>query len=256
MKSISWRNNMKRTIIFTLILISSLLVALEVPRLKSMVNDYGDVLSSREEMQLEQLLRDAQAKTSSQIVLLTIKSLQNENLEDYSLRVADKWKLGQKELDNGVLLLVAMQEKKIRIEVGYGLESVLTDIKCGYIIRNFIVPEFKKGNFSQGIANGLLAVTGLITNEFEITEEQLAKYQQQQKKGNNSQLPIGFIVFIIMMILMSFGRRGRGGLFTALFLGSMLSGGRGGRSSGFGGGFGGFSGGGGGFGGGGASGGW
>ncbi len=246
---------MKRTIILALILISSLLVALEVPRLKGMVNDYGNVLSSNEEVQLEQLLRDAQAKTSSQIVLLTIKSLQGENLEDYSLRVADKWKLGQKELDNGVLLLVAMQEKKIRIEVGYGLESILTDIKCGYIIRNLIVSEFKKGNFSQGIANGLLAVTGLITNEFEITDEQLAKYQQQ-KKGNSSQLPIGFIVFIIMMILMSFGRRGRGGLFTALFLGSMLTGGRGGRSSGFGGGFGGFSGGGGGFGGGGASGGW
>ncbi|MCK4653496.1 MAG: TPM domain-containing protein [Candidatus Cloacimonetes bacterium] len=258
MKSIFWRNNMKRIIIIVsaFIFILSQLIALEVPRLKSMVNDYGNVLSSKEEMQLERLLRDAQTKTSSQVVLLTIKSLQGENLEDYSLRVADKWKLGQKEFDNGVLLLVAMQEKKIRIEVGYGIEPIITDAKSGFIIRNLIVPYFKKGDYAQGIANGLLAITGLITKEFEITDEQLARYQQQQKKGGSSQLPIGFIVFIVMMILMSFGRRGRGGLFTALFLGSMLSGGRGGRSSGFGGGFGGFSGGGGGFGGGGASGGW
>ena len=249
---------MKRIIIIVsaFIFILSQLIALEVPRLKSMVNDYGNVLSSKEEMQLERLLRDAQTKTSSQVVLLTIKSLQGENLEDYSLRVADKWKLGQKEFDNGVLLLVAMQEKKIRIEVGYGIEPIITDAKSGFIIRNLIVPYFKKGDYAQGIANGLLAITGLITKEFEITDEQLARYQQQQKKGGSSQLPIGFIVFIVMMILMSFGRRGRGGLFTALFLGSMLSGGRGGRSSGFGGGFGGFSGGGGGFGGGGASGGW
>lgn len=249
---------MKRIIILVsaFIFILSQLIALEVPHLKSMVNDYGDVLSSQEEMQLERLLRDAQTKTSSQIVLLTIKSLQGENLEDYSLRVADKWKLGQKEFDNGVLLLVAMQEKKIRIEVGYGIEPIITDAKSGFIIRNLIVPYFKKGDYAQGIANGLLAITGLITKEFEITDEQLARYQQQQKKGGSSQLPIGFIVFIIMMILMSFGRRRRGGLITALFLGSML-GASGGRSSGgFGGGFGGFSGGGGGFGGGGASGGW
>jgi uncharacterized membrane protein YgcG len=100
-----------------------------------------------------------------------------------------------------------------------------------------------------------LAISGLVTKEFEITDEQLAKYNQQQKAGKRKQIPLGLIIFLFMIIFGGLGRR-RGGLFTALFLGSMLGGGRSRGGSGFGGGFGGFSGGGGGFGGGGASGGW
>jgi len=233
----------------------SVLFSLDVPKLKSAVNDYANIINSKDEEKLEALLQDVEAKTSSQVALLTISSLQDENLEDYSLRVAQTWKLGQKEFDNGVLLLVALSEKKIRIEVGYGLESIITDAKSGYIIRNYMVPGFKKGDFTGGITNGLLAISGLVTEEFEITDEQLAKYDQQQKAGKRKQIPFGLIVFLFMFIFGGLGRR-RGGLFTALFLGSMLSGGRSRGGSSFGGGFGGFSGGGGSFGGGGASGGW
>jgi len=232
----------------------STLFSLDVPKLKARVNDNAKVIGSNDERKLEALLQDVEAKTSSQVALLTISSLQGENLEDYSMRVAQSWKLGQKEFDNGVLLLVAMKEKKIRIEVGYGLESIITDAKSGYIIRNYIVPGFKKGDFSGGITSGLLAISGLVTNEFEITDEDLAKYSQQQKAGKRKQIPFGLIIFLFMFIFGGLGRR-RGGLFTALFLGSMLGGGRSSSGgSGFGGG--GFSGGGGGFGGGGASGGW
>jgi len=232
----------------------STLFSLDVPKLKARVNDNAKVIGSNDERKLEALLQDVEAKTSSQVALLTISSLQGENLEDYSMRVAQSWKLGQKEFDNGVLLLVAMKEKKIRIEVGYGLESIITDAKSGYIIRNYIVPGFKKGDFSGGITSGLLAISGLVTDEFEITDEDLAKYNQQQKAGKRKQIPFGLIIFLFMFIFGGLGRR-RGGLFTALFLGSMLGGGRSSSGgSGFGGG--GFSGGGGGFGGGGASGGW
>ncbi len=120
-----------------------------------------------------------------------------------------------------------------------------------------MVPEFKQGDFTSGITSGLLAISGLVTKEFEITDEELAKYNQQQKAGKRKQIPFGLIVFLIMFIFGGLGRgRKRGGLFTALFLGSMLGGGSRSSSSGFGGGFGGFSGGGGSFGGGGASGGW
>lgn len=245
----------KRTIILLIVFVSFNLFSLDVPPLKKMVNDNANVLTSQQELELEKLLRNAQSQTSSQIAMLTIQSLQGENLEDYSLRVAESWKLGQKEFDNGILLLIAMKERKVRIEVGYGLESIITDMKSGFIIRNYIVPEFKKGNFAKGIANGLAVITGLVTKKFEISEEQLAKYQQQKKQGKKAQIPFGLIVFLFMFIFGGLGRR-RGGLFTALFLGSMLGGGRS-SSSGFGGGgFGGFSGGGGGFGGGGASGGW
>jgi len=249
---------MKKIITSILFLFTvSVLFSLDVPRLKGAVNDNANIINSNDEQKLEALLRDVEAKTSSQIALLTISSLEGENLEDYSMRIAQTWKLGQKEFDNGVLLLVAFNEKKIRIEVGYGLESIITDAKSGFIIRNYIVPGFKKGDFVGGITNGLLAISGLVTNEFEITDEQLAKYNQQQKAGKRKQIPFGLIVFLFMFVFGGLGRgKRRGGLFTALFLGSMLGGGRSRGGSGFGGGFGGFSGGGGGFGGGGASGGW
>ena len=248
---------MKKIILISIIFvfILSALSSLEIPKLKGAVNDYADIINSKDEEKLEALLRDVETKTSSQVALLTISSLQGENLEDYSLRVAQTWKLGQKEFDNGVLLLVALSEKKIRIEVGYGLESIITDAKSGYIIRNHIVPEFKKGDYTGGITSGLLIISGLVTKEFEITDEELAKYNQQQKAGKKKQIPFGLIVFLFMFVFGGLGRR-RGGLFTALFLGSMLGGGRSRGGSSFGGGFGGFSGGGGGFGGGGASGGW
>ncbi len=196
------------------------------------------------------------------MVLLTIKSLEGENLEDYSMRVVDNWKIGQKEYDNGALLLIALAERKIRIEVGYGLESSLTDLKSGYIIRNAITPEFKKGNYSGGIAKGLANITGIINKQIDISDEELARYQKSQGKANTGNLPFSFIVivFVIIMNLLGrifgSGRRRRGGGFMSLLLlSSMMGGSRGGGFS-SGGGFGGFSGGGGGFGGGGASGGW
>jgi len=225
--------------------------SLDVPKIEARINDNANIISSNDERKLETLLKDVESKTSSQVALLTINSLQGENLEDYAMRVAQSWQLGQKKFDNGVLMLVAMKEKKIRIEVGYGLESIITDAKSGYIIRNYIVPEFKNGNFTGGITNGLLAISGLVTNEFEITDSELAQYSKQQKSGKRTQIPFGLFIFLFMFIFGGFRRR-RGGLFTALFLGSLLGGG---RSRG-GGGFGGFSGGGGSFGGGGASGGW
>ena len=249
---------MKKKLIVLSVLFAVLslqIFALKVPSLKERINDYAGILNASQKAQLEAFLQNQEAKTSSQIAVLIIPSLRGENLEDYSLQVVEKWKLGQNKLDNGVLLLVALAEKKIRIEVGYGLESVLTDAKSGFIIRNIIVPEFKKGNYAQGISNGLQAISGLISHEFEITPEQLAKYRADQKKSSGASIPVGFIIFIVFLLISSSRRRGRGGLLSMIFLGSML-GGRGGQNNGGFGGFGGFSGGGGDFGGGGASGGW
>lgn len=236
--------------------------ALDIPKLQGRVNDHANILNANEERQIEQFLYQNEQKNSSQVVLLTLKSLEGENLEDYSMRVVDKWKIGQKKFDNGALLLVAVDERKIRIEVGYGLESIITDLKAGYIIRNAITPEFKKGNYSGGIAKGLANITGIINKKFDISDEELARYQNSQKKANTGNLPFSFIVivFVIIMNLLGrifgSGRRRKGmGFLPFLLLGSALGGSRGGGFS-SGGGFGGFSGGGGGFGGGGASGGW
>ena len=252
------RKETKKTIYVLAVFLSLLFLAapwvfaLDVPPLAGRVNDYADVLNSSQEMNLESLLKGSENKTSSQVVLLTISSLQGEVLEDYSLKVVEKWKIGQEEFDNGLLVLVAMKERKIRVEVGYGLEHIITDAKSSYVIRKLIVPHFKKGDYYGGINQGLIAVSGLITKEFEITSEQLAKFKKEGKRRKGTHLPFGLIVFFIIIVL-SFFRGGtrRGYRSGGIFWG----GGFGSGGGGFGGG-GGFSGGGGSFGGGGSSGGW
>ena len=230
--------------------------AIKIPTLKMMVNDNAGILSARQEGEIEQLLRSTKSSTSAEIAILTVKDLSGLTIEDYSMRVVEKWKLGKADRDNGILLLVSINDRKVRLEVGYGLEDIVTDAKSSYIINKQIVPEFRSGNYYQGIKNGLISTTGLVNSTYQISAEELAKYEQSQvRKRKGSGFPFGFIIFILFMILS--GKRGRRGLFTGMLLGSMLGGrGSSGRGGGFGGGFGGFSGGGGGFGGGGASGGW
>jgi len=234
------------------------ITALDVPALQGRINDYAGLLSSSEKAELEQYLASVEKTTGDQIALLTIPSLKGENLESYSIRVVENWKLGQKGKDNGVLLLVAMDEKKIRIEVGYGLEDTLTDAVSGYIIREIIVPQFKKGNFAGGISEGLHAIGGIVTGDKPIEP---AVIEKSLKKESGSGASVIFMLFIFFFVFGGFGRyrryRGRGMSPGAAFLMGSILGSSMNRSSGSGGSdFGGFSGGGGGFGGGGASGGW
>jgi len=136
--------------------------ALPVPPLTGHVNDYARILSPRTTEDLEQELTRFEATDSTQIVVLTIPSLEGEDLEDFSIRVAEAWKIGSKGIDNGVILLVARDDRKVRIEVGRGLEGRLTDLVSGRIIRNDIIPRFKAGDFDGGISAGvrdLMAVT-------------------------------------------------------------------------------------------------
>jgi len=251
---------MYKKIIFALIflLLSNTAFALDVPELKGRINDYAEILAPNQKAELENFLKNAETRTSSQIALLTIPSLEQESLEDFSLKVAETWKLGQKNKDNGVLMLIALKEKKIRIEVGYGLEAVLTDAKSGFIIRNIVTPHFKKRDFYTGIKEGLSAIYGFASKEYQVSDQELAKYEKAAKAKETSHFPIAVLVLLIMFLFGGLGRRGGkgGGILPWLVVGSMLGGGR--RTGGFGGGGfgGGFSGGGGGFGGGGASGGW
>ncbi len=132
------------TQLLCLLFIASFAAGIEVPTLKQRVNDHANMLSPATEGQLEGVLAALEKEESTQIAVLTIDSLDGENLEDFSLRVVEKWQLGQEKLDNGALLLVVKNDRKIRIEVGYGLEGVLTDLTAGRIIRNVITPNFKK----------------------------------------------------------------------------------------------------------------
>ncbi|HOI17350.1 MAG TPA: TPM domain-containing protein, partial [Geobacteraceae bacterium] len=140
--------------------------ALDVPPLRAHVNDTAGMLSSAAEQKLEQELTAFEKSDSTQIAVLTIPSLEGESLEDYSIKVAEAWKIGQKGKDNGAILLIAKQERKIRIEVGRGLEGKLTDLLSGRIIRGEIAPRFKAGDFDGGVSAGVGAIMAAVKGEY------------------------------------------------------------------------------------------
>ena len=213
----------------------------EVPKLMGHINDYADLLDERQGAELEQALAQFESQSSTQVVLLTVPSLEGENIEGFSIRVADAWKIGQAGKDNGVILIVAPVERKVRIEVGYGLEGALTDLESSQIIRNIITPAFSAGNYYAGIVGGLDGIIKSTQGEF------TAPAPNAQDGGRQKPSLLTTILMVLIGIVLISTRTGR----QILFWGILLSG-RGGG----GGGGGGFSGGGGGFGGGGASGGW
>lgn len=209
--------------------------------------DLAGVLSASDNARISSSLLHFQKKYGPQIQVLLIPSLEDETIETFSIKVVDAWQLGTREKDDGVLLLVATAERQIRIEVGQGLEGKLTDALAGRMIRDGIAPYFKKGQMSDGVLVGLQLIAQSVGGALE-------NVPVVHKSRRSSGVNFMFLIFLALFLLG--GRGGRGGLASALLLGSMLGGGRSGRSGGggFGGGFGG--GGGGGFSGGGASGRW
>jgi len=232
------------------------------PKLETSLYDYADVLNANQERNLEQKLIRYSDSTSTQIVIITVATINGEDIGLLAPKWAHEWGIGQKGKDNGILILFAKKERKVWIATGYGVEHLLTDALTSRIYRNVMVPNFKAGNFYQGFDQSADAIFQILIGE----------YQENSSRTNKSKSffkIIPFIIFIILMIIFSRKNRGggRGGrnsaagtLLDVLILSSMGRGGfgGGGSSGGFGGGGGGFSGGfgGGGFGGGGAGGGW
>jgi len=143
----------------------------EIPELWGVrVHDEASVLSQETIQQLEAQLKLHEDSTSNQIAILIIPSLDGESIEDYALRVAEKWKLGQKEKDNGVLLLIAIDDRKMRIEVGYGLEGVLPDAICSQIIRNEMAPNFRRGDYNAGVLAAVNAIVQTIAGEYVVSD--------------------------------------------------------------------------------------
>ncbi len=153
--------------LFAAALLAAPIFSLEVPALAGPVMDLAGIMSPDARGKLEDYLLRVDRNSSAQIVVLTIPSLEGESLEEYSIKVAREWRLGRAEDSKGVLLLVAYGERKIRIEVGYGAEGDLTDAKCGLIIRNVIAPEFKGGDYSEGIVKGAKAIAGVVAADAE-----------------------------------------------------------------------------------------
>lgn len=268
--------------------------ALDVPPLRGHVNDTAGMLSPQAAQQLEAALTDFEGTDSTQIVVLTIPTLAGESLEEYSIKVAEAWKIGHKGLDNGAILLLAQQERKIRIEVGRGLEGKLTDLMAGRIIRDIIAPRLRAGDTDGGILAGVSAMMEVVRGEYQATD------LTQSRESAPPVLTLLFFLFVAIIFLggvsrflggiaggvglpiigsltfsdlglLTLGVLGFAGFIGGLFLASIFGGGVGrrrvywggpfigggwgdGSSGGFSGG--GFSGGGGTFGGGGASGNW
>ena len=219
----------------------------KIPELKQYANDFTNTISSSQISQLSQELKKFDDATSNQIILLIIPTLDGYPLEMYANEIAEKNKIGTKENDNGILFLVVKNDRKMRIEVGYGLEGALPDALASSIIRNEVAPYFKRDDYTSGVFAGLSAIISATKGEY-------TNNRKQRDTDEDGGFPWGFLVFIIVFLV--FGRN-RGGLGALLLLSALGGGGR--SSGGFGGGGfsgGGFSGGGGGFGGGGASGGW
>ncbi|NTW63038.1 MAG: TPM domain-containing protein [Chlorobiaceae bacterium] len=221
--------------------------ALDVPVLNGRINDYAGMISETAKAQLETRLAELEKTESTQIVILTVPSLEGEIPEEFSMKVVEKWKIGQKGSDNGVLFLVSRDDRKVRIEVGYGLEGRLTDLLAGRIVDNDVVPAFKAGQYDVGFQRGVESILLAVRGE----------YKAKPKTGKGD-VPVLAIVFLVILFFYFFSQisRGTGGGAPMIFGGpggGFFGGGSfGGGSSGGGG----FGGGGGGFGGGGASGDW
>ncbi len=224
--------------------------ALEFPPLTGRVVDNANLLDGQSKAQLTQMLQAHEQATGEQVVVVTLPNLQGANIEDYGYQLGRHWGIGQKGKDNGALLIVARDERKLRIEVGYGLEDRLTDAQSSVIINQLITPAFKRGDFSQGISAGVAAMIQVLGGNPLAEPKQVA--------GGDDGMPPNWVVtliillFVIFYVLQALGITGGGGGRSGGY-GGGLGGGFGG--GGFGGG-GGFSGGGGSFGGGGSSGGW
>ncbi len=228
----------------TVTFVSAIALALEVPPLRGHVNDTAQLLKAPQAQALEQWLTEYERGSGHQFALLTVPTLQGDPIEDFSMRVADAWKLGSAEEDDGVLMLIAVQDRKMRIEVGYGLEGAIPDALAGRIIRNVLAPSFRKLQYEQGIRSAFEVLMKAAGGE----PVSLPKPSGTKDVGGS----LFGVVPLLMLLFLFLGGRGRGVLIGGLLLGGTHRGG-GGRGGGFGGGF---SGGGGGFGGGGASGGW
>lgn len=227
----------KAVLLVLVLAVAPAFAALKFPELSGRVVDDAHILSPQAVQGLTEELASYERTTTNQLVVVTVRSLQGVPVEQYGYQLGRAWGIGQKGKNNGIILLVAPKEHKVRIEVGYGLEGELTDAVTSTIIQSIILPDFRTGNIEKGIIDGAHAVMG--------GKQSIAT--NARANPDQGGFPSMFLVFIVLLVIFRLSP------LSALFLASSFN------SRGYGGdGFssGGFSGGGGSFGGGGASGGW
>ena len=213
-----WRAPARLIVFLGVLFIAASAFALDVPPLTGRVVDLAQVLPAEVAASLTRDLEAHEAKTSNQVAVLILPSLEGEPLESFSHRVGTTWKLGQKGTENGVLLLIALRERKVRIEVGYGLEGTLTDLRSAHIIREEIVPRFRSGDLPGGVAAGVQAILGTIEGTYKAEEVLSGRPRSAQDPTAFQYLILGIVVGTLAGIVLSQGLRR-----TRALLGSLLA---------------------------------
>jgi len=218
------------------------------PRGQGYVSDFAGLLEPSDKIAITKFAAELESKTTAQIAVVTVQTTQPETIEGFSVRLFDQWKIGQKGKDNGVLILVAVNDRKAWITTGYGLEGAIPDAIAYKIVQERMIPYFKNGRYSQGIKEGAVAVISLVAREYDV---QITGQEAQVCQAVHRRKSPFEILFTILLLLFIIGSRT--GLLGYFLLGSMIGGRRrggywhgagiGGSGGGFSGGFGGFGGG-------------
>lgn len=203
-------------VFFAFLSVATTLFALDVPPLTGRVVDSAHVLQAADVDWLTAALTAHEEKTGNQVAVLIVPSLEGEALEEYSHRVATSWKLGQRGIDNGVLLLIAVKERRLRIEVGYGLEGTLTDLRSAHIIRGEIVPRFRVGDMSGGVRAGTEAILKTIEGTYEAKDQPAVPRSRASASDALQLVFVGVVVGFLAGIVLSQGLRRTRALFGSL----------------------------------------
>ncbi|WP_292047652.1 TPM domain-containing protein, partial [Brevundimonas sp. UBA5718] len=185
---------------------------IDFPPLSGRVVDQAGLLDPATEQALTEKLQTLEAATTDQLVVVTVSSLQDQEIEDYGYQLGRAWGIGQKEKDNGAMLIVAPNERKVRVEVGYGLEPILTDAFSSQVIRNDILPSFRDGDYKTGVVKGvdaLIAQLSLDPAEAQARAQAVADEQAKDKGGSIAPLVIVAIIFLFMFLAAARSGRGR-----------------------------------------------
>lgn len=243
---------MKKYLIFLLLLLQSFFAVLadaapEIPPKPSVasgiyVQDYAGVMQAADKQKILSIGQDLDNKTTAQVAVLTVKTLENMPIEDYALQVLRTWGVGNREKNNGVLIVIATEDRQSRIEVGYGLEGTLPDGLTGRIQDNYMLPYFRKGDYSSGILQGYAATAATIAKA-ENVQLNGVRYSGGAKQGTGDSRGLGLtdiLLAIGVVVLLIIDNLFLGGVITQMLLFAFLrGGGRGGGGGGFGGGSGG-----------------
>jgi uncharacterized protein len=195
------------------LLVATMVAAIDVPYLSGRINDQAGLLGDSFETGLDGKLRQLEEETGAQVAVLTIVSLDGDPIEDFSIRVVETWKLGRAGVDDGVLILIVRDDRRMRIEVGYGLEGALTDAQAGRIIDVLMAPRFRSGDFEGGIDAAVEAVSSAIRGEALVLPEEPAR-----GRGMNPGSLIFFLIFGLPFIGAALSSRGAAGWILYLFL--------------------------------------